>query len=209
MTPIVQVAAGGIHLVVTPDFSARDFKELIAMLKQSPGKYDYASWGVGSTGHLMGEWLKSRAGVDIRHVPYKSMPQIYQDMQGGVISIAWVDASSSVALIKSGKLRALATSGSKRGPAVPEVPTLTQLGYPFASDAWYGVFGPRGVPLPVVDTVNRTIREALRAPELQDRLLLLNVGDAPLRSPREFARLVRTDLQVWQEIVRANGIRLE
>lgn len=209
VVPVVQVGAGGIHLVCTPDVPARDLKELVAMLKAAPGRYDYATWGIGSTGHLMMEWLKNQAGVDVRHVPYKSMPQIYQDMQGGLVKLAWVDASSSVALIKAGRLRAIATSASKRGPAAPEVPTLTEQGYPFSTDAWYGVFAPRGTPPAIVTAINRHLREGLTAPSMQDRMIALNMGDAPQRSPEDFGRLVKSDLAVWQDIVRRNNIKVE
>ena len=209
MVPVVQVGAGGIHLVAAADFPAKNLQELIAVVRANPGKYNYASWGVGSTGHLMMEWLKSQAGLDIRHVPYKTVPQIYQDMQGGIVPIAWVDASSSVPLIKAGKLRGIAISASRRGPALPDLPTLTQQGMRFESDAWYGIFAPKGTPASMVATVNRHIREALVAPELKDRLLALNLSDTPPRLPDEFARVVRDDLKVWQDIVRSNNIKVD
>jgi tripartite-type tricarboxylate transporter receptor subunit TctC len=209
LVPIVQIGAGGIHLVVSPDFPARTLKEFIALVKARPGQYNYASWGIGSTGHLMMEWLKTQAGLDLRHVPYKSVPQIYQDMQGGVVQIAWVDATSSVSLIKSGKLRGLALSASRRGPALPDLPTLTEQGYRFEADAWYGIFAPKGTPPAVVSLVNQQIRQALVAPDLKDRFLQINMADAPLRSPQEFAAVVKADLKVWQDIARTTSIRTE
>lgn len=209
--PIVQVGAGGIVLVVTPDFPARTLQEFVGAVKAQPaGRFNYASWGVGSTGHLVMEWVKAHAGLDLRHVPYKTMPQIYQDMQGGNIQIAWVDVSSSVPLIKAGKLRALAVSGTQRSPQTPEVPTLTQQGYRFDADAWYGVFAPKGTPAPVVAAVNRHVRAALVAPELRERRLALNLDDnTPQRSPEDFARTVREDLKTWQTIARDSGVKLD
>jgi len=211
MVPVVQVGAGGIHLVTAPEFPAQNLQEFVAAVKARPGgHYNYASWGVGSTGHLMMEWLKAQAGLDIRHVPYKTVPQIYQDLQGGNIQIAWVDASSSVPLVKSGKLRGIALSASRRSPQLPELATLTQQGYRFEADAWYGVFAPRGTPAPIVAAVNRHIRAALVAPELEARRLALNLShDTPQRSPEEFAQTVRQDLTVWQGIVRDNNIRID
>ncbi len=209
--PIVQVGVGGIALVVTPDLPARNLQEFIAAVKaRPPGALNYASWGVGSTGHLVMEWVKAKAGLDLRHVPYKTMPQIYQDMQGGNIQIAWVDVSSSVPLIKSGKLRCLALSGTQRSPQMPQVQTLTQQGYRFDADAWYGVFAPRGTPAAVVEAVNRHVRAALVAPELKDRRMALNLDDnTPQRSPEDFGRLVREDLKLWQGIARDAGIKLD
>lgn len=201
---IVQVGVGGIALVVTPDFPARSLAEFVAAVKARPaGELNYASWGIGSTGHLVMEWLKTRAGLDLRHVPYKTMPQIYQDMQGGNIQIAWVDVSSSVPLIKSGLLRCVAVSGTQRSPQMPDVPTLTQQGHRFDTDAWYGVFAPKDTPPAVVATINRHVRAALLAPELKERRITLNLDDnTPQRSPEEFARTVRADLRLWQEIAR-------
>ncbi|WP_254789770.1 tripartite tricarboxylate transporter substrate binding protein [Variovorax sp. OV329] len=211
LVPVVQVGAGGIHLVVAPDFPAKNLAEFVAVVKARPADtYDYGSWGIGSTGHLMMEWLKAKAGLQIRHVPYKTVPQIYQDLQGGNIQIAWVDASSSVPLIKAGKLRGIAMSASRRGPQLPDLPTLTEQGYRFEADAWYGVFAPKGTPAPVVAAVNRHIRAALLAPALESRRFQLNLSqDTPQRSPEEFAQVVRQDLKVWQAIVRENGIRIE
>lgn len=209
LVPIVQIGAGGIHLVVAPDFPAKTVREFVDVVKANPGKYNYASWGIGSTGQLMMEWLKSQAGLDIRHVPYKTIPQIYQDIQGGNIAIGWVDASSSVPLIKTGRLRALALSGSRRGPAIPDLPTLTQQGFRFETDTWYGIFAPKGTSAHVVDNVNRLIRQSFSAEEMKARFLNLNLGDTPQRSPAEFAKVVEEDLLVWQDIVRRNNIKID
>lgn len=209
--PIVQVGVGGIVLVVSPDFPARTLEEFVSVVKARPaGHFNYGSWGVGSTGHLVMEWFKARAGLDLRHVPYKTIPQIYQDMQGGNIQIGWVDVSSSVPLIKAGKVRAIAVSGTQRSPQTPEVPTLTQQGFRFDADAWYGVFAPKGTPASVVAQVNRHVRAALVAPELKDRRLSLNLDDkTPQRSPEEFARTVRDDLKIWQAVARESGVKLD
>ncbi len=209
LVPVAQIFAGGIHLVVTNDFPARDLKSFVTLVKANPGKYDYATWGPGSTGQLVMESLKGRNGLDIRHVPYKTIGQIYQDMQGGRIQVAFVDATSSVPLIKNGKLRGIAITGSHRGPALPALQTMTEQGYPFDTDAWYGVFAPKGTPQSVVSAVHREILATLSAPELRERFLQLNLVDPPLKTPEQFAQTVRADLLVWQNIARANRIHLD
>lgn len=209
LVPVAQIFAGGIHLVVTNDFPAHDLKSFVTLVKANPGKYDYATWGPGSTGQLIMESLKGRNGLDIRHVPYKTIGQIYQDMQGGRIQVAFVDATSSIPLIKNGKLRGIAITGSHRGPALPALQTMTEQGYPFDTDAWYGVFAPKGTPQSVVSAVHREVLATLSAPELRERFLQLNLVDPPLKTPEQFAQTVRADLLVWQNIARANQIHLD
>lgn len=208
-TPVAQVGAGGIHLVTTPDFPATNVQEFIAYVKANPGKFNYASWGIGSTGHLVMEWLKKQYGLDIRHVPYKSVPQIYQDMGGGIIKVAFVDATSSLPLIKTGKLKALGNTGTTRGPALPELATFSEQGIKFAADGWYGVFVPKGTPDAVVAQLHREFVKVMTDPSMKDRLLQFNMANPPLRSSEEFSKTVATDIRLWKTIAEANGIRIE
>lgn len=207
--PVAQVGAGGIHLVISPDFPAANVQEFIAYVKANPGKLNYASWGVGSTGHLVMESLKKQYGLDIRHVPYKSVPQIYQDMGGGIIKVAFVDATSSIPLIKNGKLKALGNTGTARGPALPELATFTEQGVKFAADGWYGVFVPKGTPDEVVSRLHREFLKVMVDPAMKERLLQFNMANPPLKSPEDFGKTVAADLQLWQSIVKANDIRIE
>lgn len=208
LVPVAQIASGGIHLIVHPDLPVRDIKQLVALAKANPGKYDYATWGIGSTGQLAMEVIKAEAGIDLRHVPYKTVSQIYQDMQGGLIKIAFVDATSSLAQIRAGRIRAIAATGSRRMPAPPDLPTLAEQGIPFTTDAWYGVFVPKGTPAAIVDALHREIHATLVAPEVRERLLQLNLGNLPLKTPAQFGQTVAEDLKVWREIAQRHNIRL-
>ncbi|WP_417282491.1 Bug family tripartite tricarboxylate transporter substrate binding protein [Comamonas sp.] len=208
-TPVAQIGAGGIHLVTSPDFPAANLQEFIAYVKANPGKLNYASWGVGSTGHLVMESLKNQYKLDVRHVPYKSVPQIYQDMGGGIIKVAFVDATSSLPLIKNGKLKALGNTGTARGPALPELATFTEQGVKFAADGWYGVFVPKGTPDAVVSRLHREFLKVMMDPAMKERLLQFNMAHPPLKSPEEFCKTVAADLLLWQSIVKTNGIRIE
>ncbi|AKJ29367.1 Bug family tripartite tricarboxylate transporter substrate binding protein [Caldimonas brevitalea] len=209
LVPVVQIASGGVHLVVHPDLPVHNIKDLVALVKARPGEYDYATWGIGSTGHLIMELIKHHAGIDLRHVPYKTVSQIYQDMQGGRMQIAFVDATSSLGQIKAGKLRAIAVSGSQRMPEPAQLPTLAEQGIPFDADAWYGVFVPKGTPAPVVEALHREVNRALTAPELRERFLQLNLANLPIKTSAEFARTVAADLKIWQGIARRFDIRVE
>ena len=125
LVPVAATAIGGVFLLVNPDFPARNLQELIAVVKANPKKYSYGSWAVGSNGHLTMEWLKKQTGMQMEHVPYKSMPSLLAELSTGIVPIAWTDPISSVPFIKAGRVRAIAVNGNVRTPQLPE---LAQLG---------------------------------------------------------------------------------
>lgn len=209
LLPVAQVGAGGNFLVVTPDFPARTLKELVAHVLKRPDAYDYGSWGIGSGGHLTMEALKMQTGMKLRHVPYKGVAQILTDMQGGVVKVAFVDTSSSLPLIRAGKLRALAISGTRRAPATPDMPTMTERGYRFDTDSWYGLFAPAGTSAAIVQRLNAEVTRLLADAPMRERFLQLNMGMAPARSAEQFAQTVRDDVGVWGKVIQANHITVD
>lgn len=210
LVPVAQIGSGGVLLVVTPDFPARNVKEFVATVNASPGKYAYGSWGVGSGGHLAMAQLHTLAGVDLMHVPYKGVPPIMTDLQGGVLKVAFVDITTSVPLVKSGKIRALGITGKHRAPAYPDVPTMAEQGYPMTNEGWYGLFVPKGTAPDIVARLNKAINGTLRSPAMTSRFQQLNMmPDPPLTTPEEFARTVRNDFATWSSVVKANDIRPE
>jgi len=209
LAPIAQVGAGGVALVATPDFPANSMKEFIAEAKAHPGKYNYASWGIGSQGHLVGEWIQTRSGVSLTHVPYKSITAITQDMQGGMINIGFTDVASAMPFVKQGRLKVLGLTGSLRSPGMPAVPLMSEQGVDFTTDGWYGLFAPKGTPAPVVALLNREVNRLLASSELRERLLQLNIANAPVKTPEEFAKTVKDDLKVWEQIARGASIKLD
>jgi tripartite-type tricarboxylate transporter receptor subunit TctC len=207
LVAVAQIGAGGVLLVVTPDFPAKNMKEFVSTIKTNPGKYVYGTWGVGSGGHLAMAQLHTLAGVELTHVPYKGVSPILTDMQGGVIKVAFADITTPVPLIKSGKLRALGVTGKRRAPAFPDVPTMAEQGYPMTNEGWYGLFVPKGTPNDIVVTLNKEINKALRSPALSARFQQLNMmPDPPLTTPEEFARTVRNDYMTWTSVVKVNNI---
>jgi tripartite-type tricarboxylate transporter receptor subunit TctC len=209
LMPVAQIGAGGNFLVVTPDFPARTLKEFVAHVLKHPDAYDYGSWGIGSGGHLTMEALKMQTGIKLRHVPYKGVAQILTDMQGGVVKVAFVDTSSSLPLIRAGKLRALAISGTRRGPGTPDVPTMTEQGYPFDTDSWYGLFAPAGTNAAIVQRLNTEVNRLLADAPVRERFLQLNMGMAAAKSAAQFAETVRGDVGVWGEVIKVNHITVD
>lgn len=209
LVPVAQVGSGGNLLVVSPDLPVHDIRELAAYARARPQGLDYASWGIGSGGHLTMESLKAQTGLKLRHVPYKTVSQILTDMQGGIVKLAFVDASSPLPLIRAGKLRPIAVSGTRRAPAFPALATMTEQGYPFQADSWYGLFVPAGTPPAIVQRLNAEMNRALAAPALRERFTAYNMGTPPIKSVQQFADTVRADTRMWGDVIRAAGVTPE
>ena len=209
LTPVVQIGASGQFIVVTPDVPARNLPDLIAYISANPDKLTYGTIGHGSVGHLTMLALQNQRGLKISHVPYKSGVEVVRDMVGGILSIGWADVGSSLPAIKSGKIRPLAISGTVRAPANPDVPTMTDQGFPFRLNGWTGLFAPAGTPKGVIRAVNAEVNAMLQTPDARQRLLQLNAALVPVTTPEEFAQLLRDDIQGWSKIAVDNGIKLE
>ncbi|GAA5236230.1 Bug family tripartite tricarboxylate transporter substrate binding protein [Verticiella sediminum] len=208
LTPIAQVGRGGNLLVVTQDFPAKDFPGVVAEVKNNPGKYNYASWGTGSGGHIAMESIKHQTGMDIEHIPYKTVPQILTDLKGGRIQVAFVDASGPLPMIQSGELIPVVSSASVRPPATPQVPTLLEQGVQFNADAWFGLFGPKGMDPALVERINAAMNKAMVDPEIAARFEQLNMAAPQPRTSAEFAATIANDVKVWDEVIKAAHISL-
>jgi len=209
LIPIAQIASGGNLMAVNPKLPVKNLQEFVAYAKAHPGQLNYCSWGTGSGGHLTMESLKKQAGLDMTHIPYKGSGPCAQDVMGGRVEAGWVDFSSTVGLVSSGRLRAIATSGPSRVPQLPDVPTLTEAGYPFSSYTWYGLFAPAGTPQPVIDKLNATVRGLLREPDMIRRMSDLNITDLPQTTPQQFAEIVRADMGKWGKLVRSLNLQMD
>ena len=196
-------------LVVTSDFPVKTLREFVDLVKANPNKYNYGSWGVGSGGHLAMEALKMQAGIKLNHVPYKTIPLILNDLIGGQINIGFVDSTTSLVHIRSGKLRPLVCSGTRRGPALPDLPTMTEAGYKFDVDAWFAMFAPAGTPMPIVRRLNEEINRILLLPDMRARFTALNMPEPPVKSVDQFAQTVRDDIVAWGAVIKAADIKPE
>jgi len=197
------------YLVVHPSVPARSLQEFIALARAQPGKINYASIGMGSGHHLVMEMLRSRAGVNLVHVPYKGSSPAMADLLSGQIQAMFEGAISTFPHIKSGKLRVLASSGRTRTLAVPDLPTVAESGFPgFDMVAWFGLSTQAAVPRQIVARLNREIVDMLRAPATRERFAAYNFEPIP-SSPEEMDERVRSEIPVYTQIMRSSGIEPE
>lgn len=209
LTPIAQVAVGGVILLVNQKLPANNLPELIALVKANPDKYSYGSWGIGSSGHLIMEYLKQQTGMKIAHIPYKTVPQLLTELTSGILSIGWADPSSPVPFIKAKNIKALAISGDARAPAVPELLTMREQGFPFEAVGWFGMFAPAGTPPAIVARLHDEVNRIQATTEMQTLMARLNFEPPPIASIDQFRATISKDLTVWQEIARKNNIKAE
>ena len=204
--PVSLLATLNQVLVVHPSVPARNVQELVALAKQKPGQLNVASMGAGSSPHLAAELLKSLAGVDITHVPYKGSPQSVTALIAGEVSLFFVGESTAAPHGKAGKLRALGTTGRNRSEVYPDVPTIGE-GVPgFEMGIWFGVFAPAALPDNVLRKLNADLVKALGAKEV--RTALSARGFNPQSStPEEFRALVQRDQDRWTALIRQIGIK--
>ncbi|WP_227460241.1 Bug family tripartite tricarboxylate transporter substrate binding protein [Cupriavidus pauculus] len=206
--PISRIAYGGNVLVANTSLPAHDVHALIALAKKPGADLTYGSWGPGSGGHLAGESLNVSAGVHMRHVPYKGVAPMLNDVMGGTLPVAMSDLAGTLALIRSGKVRALAVSGSERSPALPDVPTFAESGIAFRVDSWYALFAPARTPPAIVDKLESAMQEAMRDPALQAQIGTFGMRYAPI-SRAQFSTQIREDTQAWSSLVKSSGAALE
>ena len=207
--PITLAGLTPFILVAHPSVPARDLRELIALAKAKPGTLSFGSSGAGTASHLAGELLKSSAGIDITLVPYKGQAPATGDLLGGQISMMFNNPVTSLAHVKTGKLRALAVSTGKRFSQLPEVPTVAESGLPgFDVGFWLGALAPAGTPRPIVDKLNAAMVKALREPDVVERLAGLGV-EIVGNSPDEFARVIRADIVKWAKVVKDSGAKAD
>jgi len=207
--PVAQIGRGGNLLLVRQNLPVKTLKEFIAYAKARPDKLSYCSWGNGSGGHLAMESLKKQAGLVMTHVPYKGSGPCVQDLMGGQVDAAFADMSSTVELVRAGRLKALANSGPSRIPMLPDVPTMTEAGYPFTNYSWYGLLAPAKTPPAIVKKLNLAVNQVLKDPAVVQRLRELNFTDLPQNTSEQFAATIQKDLHDWGALVKDIGLTLE
>ena len=197
-----------LYLLVRPDAPAKSVNELIVWVRSQPGKLNYPSIGVGSTQHLAMEMFRTRANIDMVHVPYKGSPQIQAAFLGGEVQVMF-DGALSLPLVRSGKLRALGSSGLERSQAAPELPTISEAGLAnFNITSWFGLGAPAGVPRPIVDKLNHEVADYLRSAAGREKFASFNVDLKP-SSPEQMAERIRTEIPLYTKVMRAAGIEAE
>ncbi len=207
--PVTLVAIITSILVVHPSVPANSVRELIALAKARPGQLSYASTGNGTPTHFAAELFKSMTGLDIVHIPYKGAAPAVVDLISGQVHLSFISAPGVVPHVKSGRLRALAVTNTKRSALLPELPTVSESGLTgYESEGWHGLFVPTGTPRPVIDRLYREIANTLRAPEIHSRLV--GVGTEPVGMPPDaFAVKLRDEIAKWGKIVKTAGIKAD
>lgn len=206
--PVIFVASITNVLVVAPELPATSVRELIALAKAKPGSLSFGSSGAGSSTHLSSELFKSMAEIDVLHVPYKGSSQALTDLIAGRISMIIDNMPGAIGFIKEGRLHALGVTGSKRSPALPDVPTIAEAGVPgYESLSWSGIAVPVGTPKDIVARLNREIAAILAQPDIRDKFA--QAGADPIGGPPQlFADHIRVEREKWSKLIRERGITI-
>ena len=206
--PITQATSSPFVLLVHPKIPATSVPQLIALAKSRPGELNYSSAGNGSSAHLAILLFCKLAGVSMVHIPYKGSGPATMDLVAGQVQLRASSIPPAMPHIKSGRLRALATTGAKRFVLLPELPTIGETLPGYVIDSWYAVFAPAGTPAAVISRLNSEIVAALQTPDVQARLRAEGV-EAVGSTPKHLAELIRTDLARWAPLVKESGARAE
>src|SRR5262245_57052348 len=207
--PIGLMGKGPNILSVYPGLPVHSVKELIALAKQKPGELQYASAGVGSFQHLGAELFKLEAGVDMLHVPFKGGGPAMIDVIGGHTQLVFSSLVQTTPHIKSGKLKALATGGTKRSPVLPDVPTVAEAGVPtYEAVNWWGIVAPTGTPQPIIDKVYKAITAVQASPEVQKQFSQEGAAIVQMSTP-EFGTFMEKEMKKWERVVKEGHIKAE
>lgn len=207
--PVAVVASVPSLLVAGPSFPGKTMRELLDAAKAKPGTLEYASSGTGSTSHVGAALIESMTGVDMLHVPYKGAGPALQDVMGGRIAVSVDIITSSLQLVKSGKLKALAITSARRSPLLPDVPTFEEAGIKgIALDSWAAVLAPAGTPPEIVAKLSSEIARIVALPDVRERLATLNYE--PVGStPAELARTIDAEIVKWKRVVKESNYKAE
>jgi tripartite-type tricarboxylate transporter receptor subunit TctC len=193
---------------VNPSFPAKTVAEFIAYAKSNPGRINMASAGIGSINHVYGELFKLMAGVDMLHVPYRGTAPALTDLVGGQVHVIFDSVVSSIAFIRSGKLRPLAVTSRSRLAALPDVPAAAEFVPGYEATGWMGVGAPRNTPAEVIGKLNREINAGLANANIKARIAELGYPPVP-SSPAEFGALIAADVEKWAKVIRSANLRAE
>jgi len=207
LAPVSELTSIPLMLVVHPSVPATNLKELVALLKANPGKWDYATSGAGTSPHLATEMFKSAAGVDMVHLPFKGNAEAMNALLGGHVKIYFAQVPAVLQHVKAGAIRALAVTTEKRLPYLSDVPTIAELGYPgYEISSWQGMFAPAGTPKQILDKIAGETIRMLKSPEVGERLA--REGSDPIgTTPEEFSRRYQAEIIKWAKVAKDAGMQ--
>ena len=208
-TPVTLISSGPFFLITQPNAPYRNIKDFIAMAKAEPGKINYASAGNGSPNHLASELFRSMAGIDLIHVPYKGAPQAVTDVLAGHVAVTYSSLLPIIQHIKSGRARAIGSSGSKRSPQLPDVPTIAESGVPgYEYVSWFGLVAPAGTPREIIRKLNSVFVQAVQSPESRSQFESQG-SEAIGNSPEEFGKMIRYEYDRNAKVVKTSGMKID
>jgi len=209
LAPVVPLVSLNNVLVVHPSVPARSVKEIIALAKKDPGKWTYASSGNGTSIHMSGAMFTQFTGTDILHIPYKGSAPAITDLLAGQTSMMFDNIPSALPHVKAGKLIALATTGAKRDPQLPDVPTMIEAGVPnYEAGVWFGLMVPSATPKDVIAKLNKAAVDGTKSPEYVKRMTDLGYQIIP-GSPEDMARMLQAEIKRWTPIVQKSGAKVD
>jgi tripartite-type tricarboxylate transporter receptor subunit TctC len=209
LVPVAPLVSLSNVLVVNPSVPVRSVKEVIALAKKEPGKLTYASSGAGTSIHMSGAMFTQLTGTDIVHIPYKGSAPAVTDLLAGQVNMMFDNIPSSLPHIKAGKLRALATTGAKRDPALPDLPTIAEAGVAgYESGVWFGIAAPAATPKDIIAKLNAAAVQGARSPEFQKRMTDLGYNLIP-GTPEDMAAMNKAELVRWTPIIKASGAKVD
>ena len=209
IVPITQIERGPLVMLIRTESPWKSVKDVAQAAKAAPGKLSYASGGIGGTHHLSAALFAHAAGLDLIHAPYKSGSAAASDLMGGQVQLMFEQMYSALPSIKTGKVRPLAVTARKRNPLLPDVPTMTEQGYPEVEVLnWQGLVGPKGLPADLVATLSKACNQALTDPEIKEKIISQG-NEVVGGTPEQFAALIRTESPRWGKVVREAGITPE
>lgn len=206
-TTIGGIGTSAILFVASKDFPANDLRELIALAKKEPGEIQYASWGLGSTGHFCAEILSQKAGISMLHVPYNGAARIMNDLMGRHIKLGIVDMATGTPLVQDGSVKALGVC-TQRSPSLPNVPSFGEQGIDFDKTLSWVMYAPAGLPAPIAVKIETALREALDEPVIKSKLLTLGITAGFVPGAEQAATNAR-DIEIWKEIAKTAKIKID
>ncbi|MBI4190594.1 MAG: tripartite tricarboxylate transporter substrate binding protein [Betaproteobacteria bacterium] len=209
LAPVAQTGASQYALTTHPGVPANSVKQLIALSKTRPGGLNFGNAGVGSPGHLAGLLLQAMTGTKLLYVTFKGAGPAVIGAMSGEVDLVISSTASVVALVKSGKLRAIAVTGLRRFSELPEIPTVSEAGVPgYAVNGWYGILAPAGTPRDIINKLNAEIAKAVQHPATKERYASMGV-EPVTGSPQEFGALLRSETEKWSRVIKSAGVRLD
>lgn len=207
--PITVVASTPNIIVANNNVPVKTLADLLKLAKAEPGKINFGSTSPGGSPHMSAELLKMMTSTDMMHVPYKGAAPMLADLLGGQVQIGFDNLPSSIAFVKSGKVRALAVTTAQRWPGAPDIPTVAESGVPgYEVSGWFGLLAPAGTPSEILHKLQSAVAEAVRSPEVAKQLR--DLGAEPVAStPQAFAQEIRKDVEKWRNVVKTTGVKLE